>query len=339
MPPQADLIAEIIDSYYSHRPTFLNAGARAEPIETAIAAVWSQQWPRLRMGFSFRTAQLGSRRRRNARYDVQVAPAEPSDAIYSPSEWSDAAADDAGGGKVTPLRRFLWRYGRDVRDPRDRFRLLVETYLESAATAHLSMTAAARVFDELDGADGAILKNDILGFDTTSLSICPPVSFLDMLRLLDAKGSDAAVDIGEIEQRFGRLSDAEVTEVANFAFTEANRLDQLRDPIFDWTIARADDEIVNSVATSGHLFFGKIADSLSCRSAPCSLEPCHEDFAIDRAGCALDRSVARHRCHSRHRGDHRASCGEKRQPAELCRRRAAAKAPSSFSRRDMEQRQ
>jgi hypothetical protein len=250
MPPPVGQIAEVIFSYYSHRPTFINSGGRAEAIEAVIAAVWSQQWPRLRMEFSFRTAQLGSRRRRNARYDVQVAPVEPSEEDYVSSKWSETAAADAAGGRVTPLRRFLWRYGRDVRDPRDRFRLLVETFLEAAAIDHLPMKAAVRVFDELKGEDdGAILKNDILGLDTSSVSICPPVSFLDMLRLLDATGSEEAVDIVEIGQRFKRLSDAEVTEVADFAFAGANGIHQLRDSIIGWTVARANDEIVNSVKT------------------------------------------------------------------------------------------
>lgn len=245
--PSEELVSRIISPYYSHQPTFLSAGAGVEALETAIAAVWSQQWPRLRMEFSFRTAQLGARPRRTARYDVQVAQfAAGEDAAGS--HWVDAATDDATAGEVTPLRRFMWRYGRDMKDPRGRFRLLVETYLVSQLEQTFPMATAVRVFDEVpEDADGAILKNDILGFDTNSLSICPSVSFLDMLRLLDTKGSDFAVDISGIEQRFGRLSAAEVAEVVNFAAADGNRLDQLRDRIVEWTISRADDEIVNSV--------------------------------------------------------------------------------------------
>ena len=247
---RAKLISEIIGPYYSHLPTFLTASAGAEALEAAIAAVWSQQWPRLRLEFSFRTAQLGARPRRNARYDVQVAFPETGEGVVR-SEWVDAATDDASGGEITPLRRFLWRYGRDTKNPRDRFRLLVETFLVSERGHALPIAAAVKVFDEMpEEADGAILKNDILGFDTNSLSICPPVSFLDMLRLLDMKGSDSAVDVSEIEQRFGRLSAAEVVEVVNFAAANGNRLDRLRDPIVEWTISRADEEIVNSVASA-----------------------------------------------------------------------------------------
>ena len=73
----SDLVVETLESYYARETAFLNAGVAAEQIEAAIAAVWSQQWPKLRAGFSFRTARLGSTRRRNARYDVQVAPPRP----------------------------------------------------------------------------------------------------------------------------------------------------------------------------------------------------------------------------------------------------------------------
>jgi hypothetical protein len=244
--PRADLISEIIGPYYSHQPTFLSSGAGADALEAAIAAVWSQQWPRLRMEFSFRTAQLGSHRRRTSRYDVQVALSDASDEIVG-SDWADAATADASSGKVTPLRRFLWRYGRDVKDPRSRFRLLVETYLASFERRPLPMVAATRVFDELNEEDdGSILKQDILGFGTTTLSICPPVSFLDMLRLLDKYGAEDAVDVEEIGRRFGKLSSAEMAEVLNFASAEGNRLDRLREPIFEWSVRQANEELVNA---------------------------------------------------------------------------------------------
>ena len=248
--PQADLIAEIIGSYYSNKPTHLSATAGNDAIEAAIAAVWSQQWSKLRAEFSFRTAQLGSHRRRSTRYDVQVAFSERSDAIVR-SDWIDAATDDASAGKVTPLRRFLWRYGRDVRNPRDRFRLLVQTYLASIEARPLSMTAAIKVFDEFTERDeGAILKNDILGVHTTTLSICPSVSFLDMLRLLSRQASNDSVDINEIGRRFEKLSSDEIVDVLNFASSEGSRLDRLRAPIFEWTVRYANDEVVNAQISS-----------------------------------------------------------------------------------------
>jgi GTPase-associated protein 1, N-terminal domain type 1 len=248
--PRADLISDIIGSYYSNKSTRLNAAAGADAIEAAIAAVWSQQWPRLRAGFSFRTAQLGSHPRRSTRYDVQVAFSEISDAIVG-SDWVDAATDDASAGKVTPLRRFLWRYGRDVKNPRNRFRLLVETYLASIEARNLSMTAATKVFDEFAEEDeGSILKNDILGIHTTTLSICPPVSFFDMLRLLDRQASDDAVDIDEVGRRFEKLSSAEIVDVLNFVLAEGSRLYRLRAPIFKWTVRYANDEVMNAEMSS-----------------------------------------------------------------------------------------
>lgn len=247
---RGDMIADIIGTYYSHKPTFLAASAGAEAIEAAIAAVWSQQWPRLRMEFSFRTAQLGSAPRRSGRYDVQVAIPEIGEGLRS-SDWIGVAAADAGGTKVTPLRRFLWRYGRDMERPRDRFRLLMDTFLVSETSDTLPLESATRVFGELpEASEGAILKNDILGFGTNPLSICPPVSFLDMLRVLDGEGVSSEFELPEIERRFGKLSSAEVVEVADFASSDDGRLERLRDPIFEWTIDRANEEIVNSVSAT-----------------------------------------------------------------------------------------
>jgi hypothetical protein len=244
------MIADIIGTYYSHQPTFLAASAGGEAIEAAIAAVWSQQWPRLRMEFSFRTAQLGSAPRRSGRYDVQVAIPEMGEGLQS-SDWIGVAAADAGGTKVTPLRRFLWRYGRDMERPRDRFRLLVDTFLVSETSDTLPLASATRVFGELpETSEGAILKNDILGFGTNPLSICPPVSFLDMLRVLDGEGVNSEFELPEIERRFGKLSSAEVVEVVDFASSDDDRLEGLRDPIFEWTVDRADEEIVNSVSAT-----------------------------------------------------------------------------------------
>jgi hypothetical protein len=250
-PPMRSLqVSEIISRYYSDQPTFLRSGAGADALEAAIAAVWSQKWPRLRMEFSFRTAELGSHRRRS-RYDVQVTSFDiPEEAVDS--EWVAAASADAAGGRVTPLRRFLWRYGRDIKDSRRRFRLLVETYLASGAGERLPMAAAERVFAELRGEeDGNILKQDIWGFDTTSLSICPAVSFLDMLRLIDRHGSDDTVDVEEIRRRFEKLPSAEIAEVVVFASAEGNRLHRLSETIFDWTVRCADDELVDTEMPSG----------------------------------------------------------------------------------------
>ena len=247
---RGNMIADIIGTYYSHQPTFLAASAGAEAIEAAIAAVWSQQWPRLRMEFSFRTAQLGSAPRRSGRYDVQVAIPEIGESLRS-SDWIGIAAADARGTKVTPLRRFLWRYGRDMERPRDRFRLLVDTFLVSETSITLPLASATRVFGELPKAsEGAILKNDILGFGTNPLLICPPVSFLDMLRVLDGEGVNSEFELSEIERRFGKLSSAEVVEVVDFASSDEGRLERLRDPILKWTVERADDEIVNSVSAT-----------------------------------------------------------------------------------------
>jgi hypothetical protein len=63
------------------------------------------------------------------------------------------------------------------------------------------------------------------------------------------KGTDATVDIGEIERRFETIPDLEAAAVADFASDPGNRLALLREPIFEWTVARADDRFVEAVTT------------------------------------------------------------------------------------------
>jgi hypothetical protein len=114
-PARVDLISEIISSYYtSGRATLSPDSGEPDEIENIVLAVWSQQWPRLRSSFSFCTASLNENRRTEQNdYSVQVAPLDEAPSI-SRERWVSFAAADAALNKVTPLRRFLWRYGRDI---------------------------------------------------------------------------------------------------------------------------------------------------------------------------------------------------------------------------------
>ena len=98
-----------------------------------------------------------------ADYDVQVAAASPS--LDKKGDWVTAGVDDAASRIVTPLRRFLWRYGRDLSSPRSRYKLLVETFLVSKVHQNeMPLTWAKQVIDALPGeSDGEILKMDLFG--------------------------------------------------------------------------------------------------------------------------------------------------------------------------------
>lgn len=162
-PASGHLILEIISSYYTVGRATLSPDS-GDDIENAVLAVWSQQWPRLRSSFSFCTASLNENRRtEQSDYNVQVAPLDEATSI-SRERWVSYAAADAALNKVTPLRRFLWRYGRDISAPRRQYQMIVDLYLRSDGADVLSSDAAFEVFRALpDPSDGAVLKRDILG--------------------------------------------------------------------------------------------------------------------------------------------------------------------------------
>ena len=119
------LIEKIIGQIYRGRIAVIGADWRQSEIEAAVLSVWSQQWPKLREQFRFRTAVISGRYRpEDIRFDVVVSGGEEpltEDFIKEDSrEWIALGANDAMLKGPTPTRRFLWKYGSDVQSPRKR---------------------------------------------------------------------------------------------------------------------------------------------------------------------------------------------------------------------------
>lgn len=193
-----DYVADIISSYYRNEPVLLK-DTPDEVFERAMFDVWSQQWPRLRSEFSFRTVQssatvldkgLTIKVSQSARKGVGVERPEKA--------WVEAAVEDATSQTITSLRRFLWRYGKDVAAPRRSFPHLVEIHeAASKASTGLALVVAEKVLARFPKASDALtLKRDILGVSPPALAIIPRARSSDMLRLL-AKWQ--AVDDGVVE--------------------------------------------------------------------------------------------------------------------------------------------
>lgn len=227
-----DTLLDLVSKYYSGEQVLLRPDAAPQARDAAIFAVWSQQWPRLRMLFSFRTAPGGERRRSEmVSYDVQVgapgsdAGVEDGAGIPQPM-WVRASAEDAATSRVTPLRRFLWRYGRDLYNPRAHFITLVELYLaiQNAADG-LSAADAVRIFESMpEAGDGEILKRDILGISSASPSLIPALEPRVLLQLLASKSLGTIADEDRIRTRFDALRPEEVARVAEFAVRHGEAL-------------------------------------------------------------------------------------------------------------------
>lgn len=181
-----DYVADIISSYYRNEPVLLN-DTPDEAFERAMFDVWSQQWPRLRSEFSFRTVQSSeSVLDKGLTIKVSSNGREGAGANRPEQAWVEAAVEDATSQTITSLRRFLWRYGKDVAAPRRSFPHLVEIH-EASSSAHFGLAFA--VAEEIlarfpKSSDALTLKRDLLGASPPALAIIPSARPSDLLRLL-----------------------------------------------------------------------------------------------------------------------------------------------------------
>ena len=216
------MVADVVRSYYRGRSFPVTVPVGSE-LDGAVLAVWSQQWPKLRAAFSFRTIRTKtSTSRGSARFEFQPSPHQETvgDAALSAGadgsdlDWVNAAVEDATSSKVTPLRRFLWRYGKDVRAPRQRFQNLVKMHLATRELPPncLPLSWAKSVASLFPGVDNAVtLKRDMLGFELTPLALCPAVAHEDVLELIAGLGADSSgVTEQNLETRLSKAPSAAV---------------------------------------------------------------------------------------------------------------------------------
>lgn len=166
-----------------------------EPIDTAIFAAWSQQWPRLRRAFSFRTAGPSIDPSSSVRFDLRVvreplsSPALTQVEVSSlPAEWERAAIDDLIVSEPSGFRRFLWRYGSDLKRGRNRYRFLAQLFLTTRLPA-LNGATLTQTLDTIvdvlpDENDGKLLKEDFLSCGRNLYSLLPVTDPIDILGYL-----------------------------------------------------------------------------------------------------------------------------------------------------------
>jgi hypothetical protein len=163
-----------------------------EPADSAIFAVWSQQWPRLRRTFSFRTAGLAADPAGKSRFDLRVVreplssvPTRKADESNQPTDWEQAAIDDLLASEPSRFRRFLWRYGSDIRRGRERYRFLAQLFL-AIRFPILDGAILTHTLDDLvdtlpDADDGKLLKEDLLSCGRSIYSLLPAADPVGML--------------------------------------------------------------------------------------------------------------------------------------------------------------
>jgi hypothetical protein len=224
-PPFA-LLAETIQQVYSAEQAVLVARKDQREIDAAVFALWSQQWPRLRMSFSFQTGKIEGRIERgeiqltlrvsNDRYGGQAEP----DKAYP--HWVElAAADGSERQPSSPLRKFLWRYGSDINRARSRFRVLVQIY-ETTLTPTFKATGRESIVDEVfnefpEPTEASLLKRDLLGLSSPNVSLVPSVPIIDVLRTIVGHNElSTAVTPEIVRERLLSLPETQVTDRVYF---------------------------------------------------------------------------------------------------------------------------
>ncbi|MDW5312996.1 hypothetical protein [Rhizobium sp. PL01] len=208
-PPPRKLIEQVLTACYDKAFLSASMGQEAD-MERAILAVWSQQWPRMRSTFCFRSVQSSSLLPGQTLKFASEGKLRTSE----PSSWLQLAVDDAVSDVVTPLRRFLWRYGKDIDPARRPFVVLVEIFalLEGKGTTY---SHAVEVFKRLAPGQGQTLKRDLLGLSPSKLSLVKNVSPATLIRLMvEHDVSDLNVTDGEIVELMGNATDAVLPELA-----------------------------------------------------------------------------------------------------------------------------
>jgi hypothetical protein len=132
---------EILDNLYGTEEGAISVDEPGE-LDDDIFAIWSQQWPRLRRNFKFQTAVSDETGTLRSLFDLRLQRRHSQDsrlpllARQIPA-WLDTASADLNVTSDHNMRRFLWRFGKDVKKQRGSFRPLCEIFVST-----LSSTAA-----------------------------------------------------------------------------------------------------------------------------------------------------------------------------------------------------
>jgi len=201
-PIATDEILHVIRALYSSsRPVVLLSSPGA--LDEAIFAAWSQQWPRLRRTFTFRTAvSLNDSANLGVQFDLcvalgqEVSPKKTASLVEAEA-WEIISFEDLRCRQLTAFRRFLWRYGSDIRKGRRCFRLLAEVYLATRA-ASVSADQLTHIIEEVVRAlpspdEARLLKEDLISCGDNQYSLLPPSDPLGILEFFVSHPEEVAL--------------------------------------------------------------------------------------------------------------------------------------------------
>ena len=190
-----------------------------------------------------------------ARFDLRVvreplflAPSLQADDSSQPADWERAAIDDLLAPEPSDFRRFLWRYGSDIRRGRDRYQFLAQLFLTSRLPilegAKLAQTLDA-VIDALpDAEDGKLLKEDLLSCGRSLYSLLPAADPITTLGYI-VDHTDLSALPSPLEAAFEAvrgLGTAHASDVLTIAERAASKSSAIADELLDRLSAVAEPE-------------------------------------------------------------------------------------------------
>ena len=288
--PDEGTIRTALSFYYNMKPAVLAPLKQASKLEASILAIWSQQWPKLRITFTFRSAVGGDRRRsETTAFDIRVSnfpePIVPDEPVPLHGHWLSLAVEDAMASGVTQLRRFLWRYGRDLTMPRKSFSQLVETYSQVASNSKLSIETAQSIFAAFpDPHDAVALKRDALGIGGATVPLIPPLSLPDFLEIV-ARGNGVEITGPDIASRISHMEIPDIAPISQLIETDKSPLPQWLEALYAQFASVSDRSVVVD-----HRISAKVRDAI-LRARPDLLD---KDVAEGLSDGALKELVILH---------------------------------------------
>jgi len=164
--------------------------AKLGALDKTIFAIWSQQWPQLRRSFSFRTAvDLNYIRIANG-FNLAILLGSNQnyfnlhdDYLNDIETWEKTCVDDLKFTQGTEFRRFLWRYGSDIRLGFTRFKFLTNIYISTRKTKlrgnELKKMLKTIMIELPSPNDGKVLKEDLV--ISSKYSLLPSANFIEVL--------------------------------------------------------------------------------------------------------------------------------------------------------------
>lgn len=167
-PLNEKIVKKLIYALYGKGSSAVSIASPGD-LDNPLFSIWSQQWPRLRRNLRFQTAAIRSHSSSNTvRFDVTAALGDQSETITEKdglaAAWITSAALDVEDDKNGTLRRFLWRYGQDVKRQRNSFKPLVELSLMDSESENMAgenvLALVAKAFPSLK--DAHLLKQELV---------------------------------------------------------------------------------------------------------------------------------------------------------------------------------